>query len=260
MGSALEAKGSPTFHTGLSSLATAWLTLNSGWVQVEHQLPMMEKSPRLISDQMAGVVEEVAQKSLSQEDLQYTHCCRATCKDQIVPAQSQASLYFLFLEPPPSCVSWHHFGGCNMMSSDPCSFRSLNPYPGELAAALIPREICWNWIGNESVWEEGFGPLEFFCMQPRGGSEWAPGIGKGWKVVLIALLPSATLDSREGGKIAQRHSQILPWTAGLVRCPHHMFAEQPVLIFVISYCGSTNRISVYWKYPEFLLYENVNLS
>lgn len=88
MGSTLDEKGSPTFHTGLSSLATAWLAFHSGWMQVEHQLPMLEKSPRLISDQMARVVEEMAQKSLSQEDLQYTHCCRATCKVQIVPAQS----------------------------------------------------------------------------------------------------------------------------------------------------------------------------
>lgn len=78
----------------------------------------------------------------------------------------------------PSCASWHHFSECNMMSSECCSFHSLNPSLRELASILIPRELCWDWIGM-TVLEEGLGPVEFFCMRACGGSEWPLDIGKG---------------------------------------------------------------------------------
>lgn len=83
----------PTLHAGLSSQATARLAPCSGWVPGGAPAPRLETRARPVSDWVMGGGVGGPEGTIPEGPA--TYCHTAICQAQIVPAQSQASFYFL---------------------------------------------------------------------------------------------------------------------------------------------------------------------
>lgn len=167
--SALDTNRSPrpTIYR-LSCLATERLALHGGWVPRGAQ----RHCPR-----------GPAVHSLSQSNL----------RAQIVPTQSQASLYFLWF--------WSHLP-LELLDAILVGI-TWYPQSSALSTSWIPFLVSWqlplSWgdfsgtkFGNDPVVEEGHSQLGFFCTRTHGGSGWTLSTDKGGKGVLVSLPPPTT--------------------------------------------------------------------
>lgn len=98
----------------------------------------------------------------------------------------------LILEPPPTYVSRHPVSGCDLMSSEFCSFHNFSPCPVDLALNL-----GMTLSGRRDAdWASAQGPVEALGghhMQGKAADE--------------SLLPSLHLPLSKGGRRYRRRQQ-----------------------------------------------------